>query len=111
MTFALRFTLAVSLCVSVALSVAAAGCDEDAPTATAGEATAALAQSSQQAEKPTPPGVQKPPAQPTAPGQPAELGKPAPDFTLPDIDGASHTLSALEARPWCSSGSTRIARS
>lgn len=33
-----------------------------------------------------------------APSVTAELGKPAPDFTLTDTEGASHTLSALKGR-------------
>lgn len=33
-----------------------------------------------------------------APAAPAELGKPAPDFTLTDTDGATHTLSSLQGK-------------
>jgi thiol-disulfide isomerase/thioredoxin len=40
------------------------------------------------------------PAQSAAPAgaQPADLGKPAPDFTLTDTEGTSHTLSALKGK-------------
>jgi peroxiredoxin len=80
-------TIVLLIAVCAVLSLACS--KPSAPGASAPEPTPAPA---------TP--AAEPPAAQAAPAvlTPAELGKPAPDFTLTDTDGKSHTLSALKGK-------------
>jgi hypothetical protein len=84
MTREIRTALFVAAC---ALQLACS--KESAPAASAPEPAAPPPA----AAAPEPPA----PAAP-APGPQAQLGKPAPDFTLTDTDGKTHTLAALKGK-------------
>jgi peroxiredoxin len=94
MTHTTHFSTFVALCVAISL---AAGCGSGGTPAASGEPSAA-AQPPGAAPAPAPEPATPAPA-PAAPAKAtAELGKPAPDFTLTDVAGKSHSLRALAGK-------------
>ncbi len=87
------------LCVAIVLTF---GCDKQPPPAAAepastppGDRTPASAPVDAPAGEAQ---AEAPPAEEGSAGAVAEIGKPAPDFTLTDLDGKSHTLSSLRGK-------------
>jgi hypothetical protein len=95
MTHTTHLSTLVALCVAIPL---AGACGSGGAPAASGEPSA----EAPPAAAPTPEPEPKKPAPAPAPAAPAaasaELGKPAPDFTLTDVAGKSHSLRALAGK-------------